>query len=78
MGTRSRVIDPSEVAGPILRVVGGVEPPKLGLAGSDGRPAVVCRVDGWPLEARVWHHRPAGVPEAVYHPSGVWLAVRLL
>ena len=42
-----------------------------------GCPKILGRVNGFPLELRVWRRRPR-VAEAVYHPSGVWVAVRVL
>lgn len=44
---------------------------------SSGDPKILGRVNGFPLELRVWRRRPR-VAEAVYHPSGVWVAVRVL
>lgn len=46
--------------------------------GDEGWPKVIGRSNGWPLEVRVWHQRPRGVADAVYHPSGCWLTVRIL
>lgn len=44
----------------------------------DGRPRVIGRANGWPLEVRVWTSRPADEPDAIYHESGTWVSVRLL
>lgn len=43
-----------------------------------GYPKVIGRSNGYPLEVRVWHSRPVGIADAVYHPSGCWLTVRVL
>lgn len=45
---------------------------------SEGHPKVIGRANGWPLEARVWRSRPPGVSDAIWHPTGIWLAVRVL
>jgi len=47
------------------------------LGSPTGCPKILGRVNGFPLELRVWRRRPR-VAEAVYHPSGVWVAVRVL
>lgn len=59
---------------PRLRVVGGESGP-LGPP-DDGSPHILGRCDGWPLELRVWRRRP-DEPDAVWHPSGVWVSVRV-
>lgn len=73
-------IDPADPDRPTLRLLrwpgADVAPPRPGPA--DGSPKVLGRLQGWPLELRIWPRRPAGEPDAVYHPSGVWAAVRLL
>lgn len=59
---------------------GGARGPVVARAPSDsgGDPKVIGRVSGYPLEARVWRSRPAATSEAIWHPAGIWLAVRLL
>ena len=43
----------------------------------DGSPSCQWSIDRHPIEVRVWHREPDGY-EAVRHPSGVWMAIRVL
>lgn len=45
----------------------------------DGRAAIYGRLGGHTIVVRVWHRRPKGpdAADAAYHPSGVWLSVRV-
>lgn len=70
----------------VLRVPDGADLHLFGADGGgdaappsdDGAPAVVARVNGCPLELRAWRDWPRGVAEAIRHPSGIWVALRLL
>lgn len=70
-------IDPSDPCRPTLRLLRwpGAE---LAVPPGDGSPSILGRLQGWPLELRVWPTRPRDWPDAVRHPSGAWVAVRLL
>jgi hypothetical protein len=64
------------VDGPRLRLFGGGG--EVGPDPADGRPKIIGRCNGYPLELRAWPRRPAGVADAVWHPAGVWVSVRVL
>lgn len=70
---------------PGLRVVGAPEPGPIHVGGprkwdrSDyGHPSVIGRLDGRPVELRVWRTSPPRCGSAIYHPSGIWVCARVL
>jgi hypothetical protein len=65
---------------PNLRLVrgGGREAAAAWRPEDYGHPSVQHRCDGHPVEIRIWTRRPERVAEAVYHPAGVWICLRVV
>jgi hypothetical protein len=57
----------------------GTRPPARDRTAADyGSPSCQFRFDGRPLELRIWPDRPPPGIEAVLHPSGVWVMIRIV
>lgn len=77
-----RPVETSSVRGRVLRIHDGWDPAAGDPARPPDRPAadgpVLYRFNGHPVGVWAWPRWPRGVPEAIRHPSGIWVALRAL
>lgn len=77
-----RIFDgrPGDRTDPQRPAARGVGPDAPTARAGGGFPAALWRLghERTPLELRVWRDWPKGIPDAVRHPSGIWVALRAL